>query len=47
MGEFLFFLFGVIVGAIIMFAAVCIGAAAVTIRNQKGDNQECTNQKQQ
>ena len=45
--QFLWFLFGAIVGALVMFAVMCVCAAALSLRNKKGDNQECTNQKQQ
>jgi hypothetical protein len=45
--EFLFFLFGVFAGAVIMLAIICILAIGSTHKKDKGDNQECTNQKQQ
>jgi hypothetical protein len=45
--EFLFFLFGLITGAIIMLAIICILAIGSTHSKNKGDKSECTNQKQQ
>jgi hypothetical protein len=45
--EFLFFLIGLLVGAVVMLAAICILAVGSKYENNEGDNQECTNQKQQ
>lgn len=44
--EILIFTLGVFVGAIVTLAYICILAIRSTYKNRKGDNQECTNQKQ-
>ena len=43
----LIFLLGVLSGAIITLAIICVLAIKSTYKTNKGDNQECTNQKQQ
>lgn len=41
------FLLGMFVGSTAMLVFLCILAVATSNKRKKGDNQECTNQKQQ
>ena len=43
----LIFILGLLSGAIIVSATILIVAVIIAFKTGKGDNQECTNQKQQ
>lgn len=46
MVEFLYFMVGAFVGAIVLVATLCVVAMNSVSKNKKGDNQQCTNQEQ-
>lgn len=43
----LIYLLGVLSGVIVTLATICVLAIRLTYKKDKGDNKECTNQKQQ
>ena len=45
--EFLFFALGLLSGAVIILTTVLVLAIKISSKTDKGDNQKCTNQKQQ